>query len=139
MATPTNERRLKDNQLISNSAALPNAGNTVNTNIIDLGITTPYPITESIVAQLVTTVSTGANSKNINIVIQDCADTTASNFANIATLRGKVVAGNATNFPASTTNFSLPPNTKRYLRAVAVGEANGGDASDGTFTLSILF
>jgi len=139
MASPTNERRLKDSQLVSNSAALPNAGNTVNTNIIDLGIATPYPITERIVAQLVTTQSTGANSKNINIVIQDCADSNASNFANIATLRGKVIAGNSANYPSSTTNFALPPNTKRYLRAVATGEANGGDASDGTFTLSLLF
>ncbi len=139
MATPTNERRLKDSQLVSNSAALPNAGNTVNTNIIDFGIATPYSITERIVAQLVTTQSTGANSKNINIVIQDCADSNASNFANIATLRGKVIAGNAANYPSSTTNYALPPNTKRYIRAVATGEANGGDASDGTFTLSLLF
>lgn len=127
----------QDATLISNSAALPNAANTVNTTAIDLGATTPYPTTGRFIAQLVTTQSTGANSKNINIAIADSADN--STFTNIAVLGTKVIAGNAANYPASNTNFALPPSTRRYIRATALGEANGGNASDGTFTLKLLF
>jgi hypothetical protein len=35
--------------------------------------------------------------------------------------------------------LSLPPNIRRYIRATALGEANGGDASNGTFTIKLLF
>ena len=139
MASPTNERRLKDALLISNSAVLPNAANTIYTNVIDLQVTLPYPIQEHIVAQLATTVSTGANSKNINVTLQHSADTNTSNFVNIPTLKVYAIAGNATNFPATTVNYSLPVDTKRYIRALALGEANGGDASDGTLTINLLF
>lgn len=126
----------QDALLTSNSAALPNAGNSVNTSVIDLGAAKPFPTTGRVTAQLVSTQSTGANSKNINFVIADSSDNIT--FTNIAVLATKVLAGNAANFPAATTNYALPPSTNRYLRARAVGEANGGDASDGTFTLKIL-
>jgi hypothetical protein len=127
----------QDALLATNSAALPNAANTINTNVIDLGTATPFPTTGRFTAQIVTTQSTGANSKNINVTIADSADN--SSFTNIAVIGTKVVAGNAANFPASTTNFSLPPSTRRYIRVTATGEANGGNAADGTVTLKLLF
>jgi len=34
--------------------------------------------------------------------------------------------------------IALPPNVKRYIRATCTGEANGGDASDGTFKIEVL-
>lgn len=117
--------------------ALPNAANTVNSNAIDLGSTTPYPITEVIQVRLSATVATGANSLNINYVIQHSAEA-AANFTNIAELAVKVVAGNATNHPVFSHNVALPPSTKRYLRVSAKGEANGGNAADGTGTLEVL-
>lgn len=135
-AAPVNQRNLKDANFIKN-VALPNAANTVTTNGMDLVQATPYPVTEKVVLQINTTQSTGANSKNINVVIQDSADN--SSFTNIATLAVKVIAGNAANYPSSSTNYSLPINTRRYVRASATGEANGGDASDGTLTAQLLF
>jgi hypothetical protein len=42
-------------------------------------------------------------------------------------------------YPATTREVTLPPNlNKLYIRASAVGEANGGDASDGDLTISII-
>lgn len=118
--------------------ALPNAANTVNSNIIDLGSVTPYPVTENLLVRLSGTQSTGANSKNINYTFQHSADTNVSNFTNIAELATKVVAGNAANFPAFTHNVALPPAVKQYIRVIATGEANGGNAADGTGTLQVL-
>lgn len=137
MATLYSVPAQQDALLVSNSAALPNAANQVNTSVIDLGATTPFPTTGKFVAQIATTLSTGANSLNINCTIADSADN--SSFTNIATIATKVIAGNAANYPASTTNFALPPSTRRYIRATAKGEANGGNAADGTITLKLLF
>lgn len=138
-ANPVNLRGLKDVNYIKN-VAMPNAANTVNTNAMDLLQAVPYSTTQYVVLQVTTTQATGANSKNINFVVQDSADN--SSFANIATLRTPtVIAGNATAYPATTVNFALPPftGTRRYIRVSATGEANGGDASDGTLTAQLLF
>lgn len=135
-AAPVNSRTLKDANLTV-SIALPNAANQVNTNAIDLVQATPFPMTAKFTAQVVTTLSTGANSLNINYTIADSADN--SSFTNIVSLASIVVAGNAANYPANTTNFQLPPATRRYVRATAKGEANGGNAADGTITLTLLF
>jgi hypothetical protein len=129
-------RTIKDAQLTTN-IALPNAANTVNTNGIDLAATTPYPVTEKFNVRVDTAVATGANSKNINVVVQDSADN--STFANIVGMGAAVHAGNAANHIAANTIFSLPPGTRRYVRASATGEANGGDSSDGKLTISLLF
>lgn len=134
--TVVNSRTLKDAGLSVN-IALPNAANQVNSNVIDLVQATPFPMTTKFTAQVATTQSTGANSLNINYTIADSADN--SSFANVVSLGSIVVAGNAANYPASTTNFQLPPGTRRYIRATAKGEANGGNAADGTITLTLLF
>ncbi len=145
---PVNTRILIDTNYVVN-IALPNAANTVNTNNLNLLNATPFPTTETINVQVLTTQSTGANSKNINIVLQHTpanSDGTANSaaWANIPQLAAPlvVIAGNATNFPAYTDNngvVKLPPNTKQFIRAQATGEANGGNASDGTLTLQLLF
>ena len=150
---PYNDRTVLDANYIV-SIALPNAGNTVNTNALDLfnaggaalPNSLPFSTTETINFKVLTTQSTGANSKNINVVLQHCgqlsngaADT--SNWANIPTLGApiEVIAGNATNFPASSITGKLPPGTKQFIRAQATGEANGGDSSNGTLTLELAF
>ncbi len=119
------------------SAALPNAGNTVNTNAIDLGAVTPYPTTESFQVQVKTTAATGANNKNITIVVQDSAD--GSNFTNVASLATIVINEESSAYAATTRNYALPPDVRRYVRASAAGEATGGNAADGTLTLQGLF
>lgn len=123
---------------MSASAALPNAANTVNTNGLDLGAATPYPTTEKIQVKISNTVATGANTKNINIRLMDSADN--SSFTNVAQLANPIlrVADNS-GIPAGEVTISLPPNIRRYIRATALGEANGGDSSDGTFKIELLF
>ncbi len=150
---PYNDRLVLDQNYIVN-VALPNAANTVNTNKLDLFAaagaplpnTLPYSTTETINVIILTTQSTGANSKNINVVLQHTGQLSngavdTSNWVNIPTLGApiKVVAGNAANYPASTTKTKLPPGTLQFIRAQATGEANGGDASDGTLALELGF
>ena len=122
------------------SATLPNAANTVNSNAIDLGATTPFPTTEQIQVRLDISTATGANNKNINIRITDSADN--STFTNVALLANpalRSVDANGAGHSASNVIVQLPPNTRRYIRAAAVGEANGGDSSDGTFKITLLY
>lgn len=135
---------VRDALMASNNAALPNAANTVNTTAIDLGSTKPFPATGQFIATLSNTTATGANSKNINYAFQHTnanADGTADNgnWANIPELAIIVVAGNAANAAINSTNVFLPPSTKRYLRGTATGEANGGNSSDGTFSIQLGF
>lgn len=142
---PTNTRTVLDANYIV-SVALPNAANTVNTNALNLQVATPFPTTETINVGILTSLSTGANSKNINVVLQHTGQLAngaidTSNYVNIPTLGApiKIVAGNATNYAATTTTAKLPPGTLQYVRAQATGEANGGNASDGTLVLQLQF
>lgn len=132
-------REIKDASLKVTSAQ-PNAANTVNSNSIDLGATTPFPVTEEIQVRVSLTASTGANNKNVNIRLQDSADN--SNFANIANCPNPAIINadnNGAGHSAQNVVFHLPPVTRRYIRAVALGEANGGNSADGTFSLELLF
>lgn len=150
---PYNDRTILDQNYIV-TVALPNAANTVNTNAMDLFSaagaplpnTLPFSTTETINFKVLTTQSTGANSKNINVVLQHTGQLSngavdSANYANIPTLGApiEVIAGNATNFPASSITGKFPPGTKQFVRAQATGEANGGNASDGTLTFELGF
>lgn len=123
--------------LLSVSVALPNAANTVNTNVIDLGSTQPFPATEGVAVRVTSGLSTGANSKNINIVLQHTNESNGGNAVNFSNVM--VVAGNAANFPLATFNIALPPDVRQYIRASATGEANGGNAADGNLTAQVVF
>jgi hypothetical protein len=138
-AGPVNTRAIRDINYIAN-IALPVAANTVNTNSLDLIQATPYPTTQYVIAQVLTGASNAsANNKNINVVLQDSADN--SNFANIALLAAPLltVTDNTGNTPAGAANVLLPPGVRRYVRAQAVGEANGGNASNANLTFQLLF
>lgn len=131
-------RTIRDGAL-SVTAAMPNAANTVNTNALDLGSVAPYPVTEVVNCQLTTTAATGANGKKLSFAIQDSAD--GANWANVAGLGAPVcqVQEANGNYAAVTQNIALPAGVRRYVRGSAAGEANGGDASGGRFTVSLLF
>lgn len=135
--TPPNVRGLKDTGLSAN-VALPNAANVVNTPAIDLSAQ-PYPVTDGLTVKIETSASTAANSKNLNVALQSSTDN--SSWSNVAEFANPVllVAGSASAHAASSITLKLQPNTKRYIRAQCTGEANGGDASDGTLTISLLF
>lgn len=135
---PVSERRLKD-EALTVSTALPNAGNTVYTNVIDLGKAKPFPVQDSFHVKLSTSTATGANNKNITVRLQHSAEANA-NFTNIAELGSLVVTDdNGSGYPAGSLTVSLPPGTKQYIRAAAAGEANGGNASNGQLTVEFLF
>ena len=141
MALPYNARILQDADL-NVAGTLPNAANTTCTNVIDLGSTTPFPVTEQFTVKISRTVSTGANNKNLNIRVMDSADN--SNWANVAVianpvLRGTDAANSSALYPAAAVTISLPPTIQRYLKAVAVGEADGGNSANGTYNCQLLF
>lgn len=139
MASPANQRGLKDANLTA-TAALPNAANQVNTNVLDLGMATPYAIIEHVQLLVVSTAGNGANSKNISFAIHESSDNgNWANIAGLATPIGLATDNAGGGYPAASFRLSLPPSTKRYLRASATGEANGGNASNGSFTVSVVF
>lgn len=130
-------RRIADAAL-KVTAALPNAANTTSTNAIDLGAIVPYPITEKVTVKLSNTAATGANSKNINMRLMESAESNA-NFTNVAEFAIPVLkVTDSSGYPAASIELTLQPSAKRYLKAAALGEANGGDASDGTMSLEIM-
>ena len=137
MSDPVSERRITDATL-TKDVTLPSGATVKNTAGVDLGKTLPFPITESFHVKLTTTTPTGANNKNITVKLQDSADNTT--FANISALGALTVTdNNGAGYPAGSLTVSLPASTRRYIRGSATGEANGGNAADGTLTVTLLF
>lgn len=146
---PTNARNVADQNYIV-SVALPNAANTTNTNALILGdivSSIPYSTTETINVQVLMSASNGANNKNINVGIQQTtlnSDGTANsaNWVNVALLARPILVSadnNGTGRTNSNVIFKLSPGVTGAIRAQFTGEANGGDASNGTGTLQLLF
>lgn len=127
---------MKDNSL-NKTAAMPNAANTVNTNVIALPQQAVRPFNNGFRVRLYNGVATGANSKNINYTLYGSNE---ANGANATAVQGAfVVAGNAANHPASNREVTLPPSLdKSFIFASAAGEALGGNAADGTFGIEII-
>lgn len=131
-------RSIKDADL-SYTANFGNVNFTTNGNTIDLGQVLPYPVLENVNAQIVTTAGTNAaNNKNINIVVQHSDVDLNANFTNIAELAPLTILEVSGGYAATTRNIALPPGTKRYVRIKTTGEANGGNANDGTVTFRLL-
>jgi len=131
--------RTSTDALLRSLAALPNAGNTVNTAAIDLGQNPAFAL-EAVQVKLSSEEATGANSKNINMVLQH-SDEESANFTNVSELAAPLlsVSESGSAYPAGSASVYLPPSAKRYLRASATGEATGGNASNGNFTVELLF
>lgn len=127
---------MKDNLLIQ-TAAMPNAANTVNTNTVALPQQSVRPFNSEFRVRLYNGVATGANSKNINYTLYGSNETNGGNA--VAHQGAWTVAGNAANHPASNREVTISPNfDKKYLFFSATGEANGGNAADGTFGIEIV-
>lgn len=136
--TASSPRDFIDAQL-TKSVALPNAGNTVNSNSIDLGAAGGFPVSEKFQVKISTTAGTAANDKNITIVLQGSNEASA-NFANISELATLVINEGSSLYAATERKVNLPPGFRyRYLRVSATGEANGGNAADGTLTVALVF
>lgn len=123
---------------VSTALGINNA--TTSTNAIDLGAEKPFPTTGRLTVQISTTASANAaNSKNVNITLQQSNVNLAANFANIAELAPIVITANVAALPATTRNIALPPNTAQYLRLLCITENTGGNPNDAVATLSVLF
>lgn len=126
---------MKDATLIK-SVALPNAANNVATALITLPQQAVRPFNTDFRVRLFNGVATGANSKNITYKLWGTNGTNETNGGNATLIDSWVVAGNAANHAASDRQLYLPPDLdKASIYATAGGEANGGDASDGSMTL----
>jgi hypothetical protein len=120
---------------LTKTAAMPNAANTVNTAVITLAQSAVRPSTSQYRLVLRNTVATGANSKNVTYTVYGSNE---ANGANAVAQQAYVVAGNGTAHPVSSRELYLAPEAGvSYIFASATGEANGGDAGDGTFTLEV--
>jgi hypothetical protein len=134
------KRTFKDATL-KQTVALPLAANTTCTAAIDLGTTAPFSVSEDFHVKITIDTATGANSKNVNAVLQASNESNA-NFVNIAGLGAPILvaAGNAANVIGANVVVMLPPNVdKQYIRAACTGEANGGNSADGNLTVELLF
>jgi len=120
---------------LTESVALPNAANTANTGVIALPQAAQRPFTTDFRVVLSNSLATGANSKNVTYTVYGSNE---ANGANATALRSFVVAGNGTAHPASEREIYLDPETnKSHIFGSATGEANGGNAADGTLTIKI--
>lgn len=134
-----NTRSIKDAD-VKATAAFGNVGFTTNGNTLDLAQVLPYPVLERVNAQIATTAGTNAaNNKNINITVQHSDVDLNANFTNIAELAALIIPEVSAGYAATTRNVALPPGTKRYVRLLVKGEANGGNSNDGVATLQLLF
>jgi hypothetical protein len=127
---------MKDATLLQTTTK-PNAANTKNTNTILLPQSATRPFTTAFRVRLFGNLGTGANSKNINYRL---FATNEANGANaVAASEIFTITGNAANHPAFEREVYLRPELDRTrIFASAVGEANGGDASDASFGVEIV-
>jgi hypothetical protein len=110
---------------------------TTSTAAIDLGATTPFPVTEKITARIITTAGTNAaNNKNVNITVQHSNVNLAANFTNLVKAALTIPEVGAA-YAASEANVALPPDTKQFVRLLCQTENAGGNPVDGVATLSI--
>lgn len=131
---------IQQDATLSVNTALGANNATTSTAGLDLGCEKPFPTNGRFVAQIsVGASANAANSKNVNITLQDSNVNTAANFTNIAELAPLVVLANVTALPATTRNVALPPSTRRYVRLLCITENTGGNPNDATATLSLLF
>jgi len=139
---PATSRAIQDaSTSVKVTASLPNLAVNSNTSVIDLGSIAPFPINESVSVKISTTESAGgANSKNINIRLMH-SNESAANFANIAELPlpSLIVTDSGGTVAAGTVTIKLPDSVRQYIKGVAIGESNGTNGLDATYTVQLLF
>ena len=136
---PFQTTRAIQDALFTTSVALGDNAATTRGNGLDLGSATPFPATERVTVQIVTTAGNGANNKNINIRLQHANNNANANFVNIPECAIVTIPELNAVYAATTANFALPPSTLQFIRVICVTESSGGNATNGTATLKVLF
>ncbi len=138
MANLQTTRAIQDAQFTVTTVLGDNAS-TNRGNALDLGNATPFCATERVTVQVTTTAGNGANNKNVNIRLQHANNNANANFVNIPTLAIVTIPELNALYAATTVNFALPPDTLQFIRVICVTEVAGGNASNGTAVLKVLF
>ncbi|MCC5807188.1 MAG: hypothetical protein JJU00_12765 [Opitutales bacterium] len=131
-------RKIQDH-ILRETTALPAAGADNATAAIDLGSVEPFPANESFTA-VVAIPATPAlvDAKTITVTLEDSAD--GITFAPIASLAPVTVTGaDAAGGPAVESGLRLPDNVRRFIRAAAAVEADGGNSAAVSYTLNLQF
>ena len=129
-------RNLKDAELIR-TVALPAAGADTATAGIDLGQVPPNEFRFEIELVL-PALPALADTKKTTVTLEDSADGSA--FAPVVGLAALEVTGAGGAGAAGVTRRVRPPaHLRRYLRAKAAVEAAGGNSTDKTLTLALVF
>lgn len=113
------------------TAAMPNAGNTVASGIIDLGIEPTsggWPSSKWRTAYLEVTTPNMPNATNtsasVTITLQCSGDNATTNMANTSPVISVPIAGIANGPNSATYKLPIPPTCKRYIRTNTVATAN---------------
>ncbi len=126
--------------MAANAVLLPVNASTVNTNALDLGQVSAFPVNEIIQATIVTTAGTNAtNNKNVTFMLQDSNVNTSANFTNVAGAGPFYIPEVAGGYAATTFNIAIPPGTRQFIRAQIKTENLGGNPNDGTATFRLQF
>ncbi len=121
------------------SVALGDNAATARGNALDFGTTLAFPASTRVTVQVVTTAGNGANNKNVNIRLQHANNNANANFVNIPECAIVTIPELNASYAATIANFALPPSTLQFIRVICVTENTGGNASNGTATLKVLF
>lgn len=133
-----NPRSIKDADL-KQSVLYGNVSFTANTNAIDLGQVLPYAVLERVNLRIRTTLGTNAaNNKNINIQLQHSDVNLSANFVNVTEIAPIIFIEVGTQYPVQQKDYALPPTIKQFIRLRVTGEANGGNANDGSAIIELL-
>lgn len=132
------------NQIIDNlmqrTKALPAAGASASTDVVDLGVTSPANGTQVPLQIRLTlpALPSLADTKNCTLEIQDC-DTSDGSFASVeGTGNMKVTGAGGAGAAAKVFRVFLPPNVRRYLKAKATVDGSGGDNTAKSLTVDFL-
>ena len=129
-------RKIRD-ELLKVTKALPAADANADSDSIDLEQASAFPLNESIDVELaIPALPALVNTKTVTFTFKDSADD--STFANIAALATLVITGGASGAAATTRVVRLPSSARRYINVNAAVEADGGDNTGVSYTLSLL-
>ncbi len=119
--------------------ALPAAGATASTDVVDLGSTNPAAVPVPLEIQIdVPALPSLADTKNATFDLQDC-DTADGTFATVECTGNMVRTGaGGAGSAAKVWRFMLPLNVRRYIKVKCTVDAVGGNNTAKSFTLNFL-
>jgi hypothetical protein len=123
--------------LLDVSRALPAQNTTAASTAFDLEQVVPDTLPEHFELQIAVPATTTATGQTITITIQDSDDNSA--FAAVEQCATLVLTGASNATAATTRNWRLPSDVKRYVRANIVMSATTGDQTAITAGIRLLF